>query len=154
MTSGNHLYVAYGANTNLDSMQSRCPGSTPLGKAKIPDHELVFHNFADVRYKMDSHVDAVLWVVSEKDLEGLDRFEGYPFHYTRNKIAVEFRGEMVMAWCYFMNDQGNNPPSQFYIDMIKEGYKEFNLDTDQIDSGLKKCGPIKDYHDTDSTTYV
>jgi gamma-glutamylcyclotransferase (GGCT)/AIG2-like uncharacterized protein YtfP len=139
INEANHLYVAYGANTNLDSMRVRCPGSVALGKAYILDHELVFHNFADVRYKMDSHCEAVLWSVTDEDLVGLDRFEGYPFHYTRNKVAVKFRGNVLMPWCYFMNDQGYNRPSDHYIDMIKEGYVNFGLDVSQIEKGLRKC---------------
>ena len=148
----NHLYVAYGANTHLKSMTHRCPTSIPLGRAHIVDHELVFHNFADVRYKMDSHCEAVLWSVSDEDLNSLDRFEGYPYHYTRNKVAVKFRDTTVMAWCYFMNEQGSNPPSDYYVDMIKEGYQDFGLDISQIEKGLEKCKKV--WHDSNTTTYV
>ena len=42
------LYLAYGMNTNIDQMASRCPGSVSIGRVDIPDHRLVFRGVADI----------------------------------------------------------------------------------------------------------
>jgi hypothetical protein len=41
------LYLAYGMNTNIDQMASRCPGSVSVGRVDIPDHRLVFRGVAE-----------------------------------------------------------------------------------------------------------
>ena len=39
--------LAYGMNTNLNSMRWRCPQARSLGKVTLKDHKLAFRTFCD-----------------------------------------------------------------------------------------------------------
>jgi len=44
--------------------------------------------FANIIPSLDEHVEGILYEVSEKDIFKLDKFEGYPKHYTRRHLIV------------------------------------------------------------------
>ncbi len=76
------LYIAYGSNLNLQQMAFRCPTAKVIGASKIKDYELLFRggrrgSVATVEPLKGSHVPVLLWELKEKDLQALDRYEGY-----------------------------------------------------------------------------
>jgi gamma-glutamylcyclotransferase (GGCT)/AIG2-like uncharacterized protein YtfP len=82
-------------------------------------------------------VDGVLWLIDEDHLEDLDILEGYPGYYNRAILPVEYRGNIVMAECYRMqSDNIDCRPSKGYLDMIFEGYREYDIPNDQIWAAL------------------
>ena len=84
------LYVAYGSNMNLEQMKYRCPRSKRIGLGKLVGYKLVFNVHADVikTENMEDEVPVVLWNIHDDDWKSLDRYEGYPNYYIREKVLV------------------------------------------------------------------
>jgi gamma-glutamylcyclotransferase (GGCT)/AIG2-like uncharacterized protein YtfP len=133
------FYFAYGMNTNRSSMTWRCPGAISFGHARLLNHEFRFSHHADVVVCPGESVDGVLWLIDEDHLEDLDALEGYPSYYDRAILPVEYQGNIVMAECYRMQpDNIEGVPSRGYLDMILEGYREYNIPNDQVWAALDR----------------
>ena len=132
-------YFAYGMNTNLDSMDLRCPGARPMGYATLPGYEFRFATHADIVPKLDSYVDGVLWVINFTHLESLDALEGFPSYYNRIELPVYFEGRTFEATTYFMQPgMKDEPPAKGYWDMVIEGYHENGVPTTQLYEAFNK----------------
>ena len=133
------FYFAYGMNTNRTSMTWRCPGAISFGHARLLDHEFRFSHHADVVVRPGESVNGVLWLIDEDHLADLDTLEGYPSYYNRAVLPVEYQGNIIMAECYRMQpDNIDCRPSKGYLDMIFEGYREYDIPNDQIWVALGK----------------
>ena len=130
------FYFAYGMNTNTAQMAQRCPGAISMGSATLLDHKFRFARHADV-VPADSSVNGVLWLIDTDHLKSLDLLEGYPYYYGRDMLSVQYQGNIVMAECYRMQpDNLDDYPSQAYLNMLSEGYKEHDVPWDQIEDAL------------------
>ena len=130
-------YFAYGMNTNLDQMASRCPGAASLGAAWIDDYEFVFRTHADIARSPGSICRGVLWDIDPANLKALDALEGYPYYYTRFRVRVNLGDHFVYALTYQMNDQSRiQGPGAGYLEMVTEGYQQNGVPTDQIDHAI------------------
>ena len=72
------LYFAYGSNLSLKQMEKRCPDSSKIGIAILPNYRwgISCRGYANV-YRSDKHVVyGVLYTLSADDEENLDRMEG------------------------------------------------------------------------------
>ena len=80
------LYFAYGSNINLEQMEHRCPDAQLVGPVTLQNYELQFRGsgFATVAPKKDCVVHGLLWKLTPKSEQALDRYEGYPRHYTKD----------------------------------------------------------------------
>lgn len=124
-------YVAYGMNTNVESMQARAPSAVWLGKITLPKHKLVFKYFADIE-QADTDMFAVLWKIDHNVLTGLDAVEGYPTFYERKKVDIVHEQNIVSAWVYYMNaPTAYGPPSSSYLTMVTEGYASAGIELHQ-----------------------
>lgn len=130
-------YFAYGMNTNLEQMESRCPTAVCLGPAWIDNYEFKFRTHADIEKAPGEICYGVLWELTDKDLRALDVLEGYPFYYTRFKVRVHTGNTTVKAIVYQMNDQSSiSVPGQGYLEMVTEGYTQNGVPTNQIKKAL------------------
>ena len=70
------------------------------------------------------------WQITKLDEAMLDRYEGYPTFYHKKTITARLdSGELIEGLVYIMRkDAKPGPPSEFYIDTIYQGYKDFGLD--------------------------
>lgn len=128
-----HFYFAYGMNTNLSSMASRCPAAVNLGYARLLDHDFRFATHADVVPARNSYVDGVLWKITDSCLHSLDLTEGYPYYYDRVTQKVLTDSGIVDALVYRM--QPGNPdaqPAPSYFAMCVEGYHENQVPNGQL----------------------
>ena len=126
-------YFAYGMNTILTQMASRCPSAVCLGPAWINDYRLVFRGVADIEPAPDIYCDGVLWDLTDSDLAALDILEGYPYHYTRFTVLVHTETGSHTALVYQMVDQdAEYEPSGYYFDMVHEGYTQNGVPVDQL----------------------
>ena len=126
-------------NTNPTSMTWRCPGAIPFGAARLLDHEFRFSYHADVVSSPGNSVDGVLWLIDQDHLADLDALESYPTYYDRVILPVEYQGNIIMAECYRMQpDNIEGVPSRGYLDMILEGYREYDIPNDQIWTALDR----------------
>mgnify|MGYP003338616980 CR=1 FL=1 len=133
-----HFYFAYGMNTNLDSMASRCPTAQIMGAASLEGYRFLFRRHADVELDYGSSVEGVLWEITDEDLDNLDILEGFPSYYIRSRAWVEYNNKWYVAWVYQMADQSyQDQPSWGYVDMCREGYEQNGVNTRQIDEALE-----------------
>ena len=132
-----HLYFGYGMNTNKYQMASRCPTAKVVGPAILPGYKFAFRGHADVELDWESQVEGVLWDIGDQDLIALDRLEGFPTYYLRQRAWVESENGYGVAWVYMMNDQDYvSNPSKGYYDMCFEGYTQHNVPTEQLTNAL------------------
>ena len=145
------IYFAYGSNLNLTQMKVRCPDSKLIKICTLEDYKLVFRGVADVEYSKGDKVWGALFRVGYKDIVNLDAYEGYPNLYTKEYMPTKY-GD---GFFYIMNNQQDvKPPSEYYYDTIKKGYKQCKLpsikpltaslraskkerNTDEVDCGSK-----------------
>ena len=117
------LYFAYGADTNIDGMEYRCPNATKVGRLTLPNWKLVFKHVADIEMHKDEQVHGVLWNITDECESSLDRFEGFPHLYRKEYFVVRMQdGSIEDVMFYKMNSGEYARPSQTYFDTIKQGY--------------------------------
>ena len=61
--------------------------------------------------------------------------EGYPHYYIKETVKVKLGKKTVEAMVYIMNDGYKfNPPSVYYYETIREGYKDNNLPLNKLEN--------------------
>lgn len=140
------LYVAYGANINKSAMRRRCVGARPLGRFMLTNARLVFRGAADLEFDPHSTVPCALWLIDEYDERELDRYEGIAGgHYFKSEeIILKYKGEPTPALIYLMVSRGVYPPTQDYVNRIRQGYRDFGLDEAYLDAAVKHSYENKD----------
>lgn len=142
----NKLYLAYGSNLNLEQMEYRCPYATVLGPAELKDYRLLFRGgeksaVATVEPAVGFHVPALLWEITPRDEESLDRYEGYPHFYRKEMVHVSLSGKPVETMVYIMNE--GHPlglPSDYYLSVIVEGYVSAGFDPAALKEAVRESG--------------
>jgi len=71
-------YFAYGANLNLAGMAYRCPGFKPIAPAVLLNYRFAFKGVADVEPAPGEKVYGALYLLTQKHMQALDHFEGFP----------------------------------------------------------------------------
>ena len=133
--NSNKLYAAYGSNLNLEQMKFRCPYALPLGTAELQDHRLMFRGgngsaVATVEPTKGESVPVLLWEITPRDEEALDRYEGWPHLYRKDVVNVLLNGKTVEAMVYIMNPvYSYGLPGERYLHSILEGYVTAEFDT-------------------------
>ena len=65
-----------------------------------------------------------------EDEKALDRYEGYPYLYTKKDFPLRFKGRMITAMAYIMTPgHPITPPRGGYLETIEKGYHDFGFDT-------------------------
>lgn len=130
-------YFAYGMNTNREQMALRCPAAELVGPAVLPGYRFRFAGCADIVEDPASHVDGVLWYLTDECLHALDILEGYPHYYNSTEVLVKCGSADYFAEVYYMNPgNADGLPSQSYYDMVVEGYQQHQVPIDQIERSL------------------
>ena len=140
------FYIAYGSNINRTIMRRRCPDARAIGRITLSDARLVFRVHADLIYEPGSFVPAVLWEISELDERSLDHAEGVHKD-SYGKWYIDYQGRKCAI--YLMIDGGVYPPAAYYADLIREGYKTFNLDQSFLNAAIKNS--FEDKSPTENT---
>ncbi len=134
MNKENKIYAAYGSNLNLEQMRMRCPYARVLGTAELPGYRLLFRGgnggaVATVEPKKGGSVPVLLWDITPRDEEALDRYEGWPNLYRKENVTVLHEGKLVAAMAYIMNPGRQlGRPGAGYFHTIKEGYASAGFD--------------------------
>ena len=132
-------YLAYGMNTNLAEMEYRCPAAESLGKVVLDNHKLAFKVHCDAEYKPGASMECALWRITDKCEQALDQLEGYPFYYDKKEVIVEHNGKTLRPMIYYMKDNTVlDMPSEHYLKMVTEGYREHNMNIKQIIDSLEE----------------
>ena len=134
-------YFAYGANTNLSAMASRCPASICIGKVVLNGFRLVFRSEADIEEGGNGILHGALWTITPECEAALDIFEGYPRYYTKRTVVVA-HGELgeVEAMVYTMTRRtSQEPPRRGYRDLIAQGYADFDIPSEQLHQAVRQA---------------
>jgi len=127
------LYFAYGSNLNHHQMKNiRCVGSKYLKTIFLKDYKLSFCHpnklnklgYANIVKKKGSKVPGAIWEITKKHEKLLDGYEEFPKSYQKKYFYLN--GRKIMF--YIMNECFIRKPSKSYINTIKEGYKNCNID--------------------------
>ena len=131
------LYFAYGSNLHHSQMKRRCKDSIFLKKIKLKDFRLTFrskYRAADIEHKKKSIVPGALFEISKSDEKKLDVYEDFPILY--KKYYFYYYGKKVMTYT-MVNKTSFKFPTERYLNIVKRGYKDCNLDTKYLIKGLK-----------------
>ena len=127
------LYFAYGSNLNHYQMKNiRCIGSKYLKTFFLKDYKLSFchpnklnkYGYANVVKKKGSKVPGAIWEITKKHEKILDGYEEFPNSYQKKYFYLN--GKKIMF--YIMNKYFIKKPPKSYVNTIKEGYKDCNVD--------------------------
>jgi len=138
------LYFAYGSNLNVSQMARRCPAAVKVGKFMLADAKLVFRGVADVVGEPGAGCHGGIWLITAACEEALDRYESYnPVDpeagmYCKTVLPITGYGEHTELMLYQMNSTGIMPPSVYYLNSIKQGYKDFGLALAPLKAAIKE----------------
>lgn len=123
------LMFAYGSNLNVEQMARRCPDAEPLGRLRLKGWQLVFRGVADVIREDGAICYGGVWRITPRCEVALDAYEGigsgmYRKEYIRIKPTKLGETEMLV---YVMNSTGIMPPSRYYLNVIKQGYRDHSM---------------------------
>jgi|TARA_B100000989_G_scaffold50597_1_gene33503 AIG2-like family. len=131
------LYFAYGSNLNLFQMKKRCKDSILINKIKLKNFKLTFrskYRAADIEPKKNSVVPGALFEISKSDERKLDVYEDYPNLY--KKYYFFYYGKKVMTYT-MVKKSSFRFPTERYLNIIKRGYKDCNLDNGYLKKALQ-----------------
>ena len=131
------LYFAYGSNLNHFQMRRRCKDSVFLKKINLSNFRLTFrskYRAADIEPKKKSIVPGALFEISKNDEKKLDVYEDYPTLY--KKYYFTYYGKKVMTYTMTKKTLFSYP-TECYLNVIKRGYKDYNLDNHILKKALK-----------------
>jgi len=131
------LYFAYGSNLHHFQMKKRCKDSFFLKKINLKNFKLTFrsrYRAADIEPKKNSIVPGGLFEISNNDERKLDIYEDYPTLY--KKYYFTYYGKKVMT--YTMTKKTSFTfPTERYLNIVKCGYKDCDLDKSYLKKALK-----------------
>ena len=148
------LYFAYGSNLDWNQMRKRCPSAKFCGMAVLRGHRLAFTRLsrkrgcgaADVIPAAGSNVWGVVYEITEREVEFLDKSEGYrPGRETNSyirkecQVAMEGDDDSPMAVVSYFAHRENNPPlpNQEYKVQILGGARFWHLPEEYIINTLE-----------------
>jgi gamma-glutamylcyclotransferase (GGCT)/AIG2-like uncharacterized protein YtfP len=123
-------------------MEHRCPDAKYVGNCKLHDHVMLFRGVADVVTRPGRSVVCALWEISPSDEAALDRFEGYPYGYTKRYATIQYRGEPRRVMFYIMTGSrvDQYEPPQSYEQTLRDGYRQCgNISQQQITSAIAEA---------------
>ena len=132
------LYFAYGSNLNHFQMKRRCKDSIFLKKINLKNFRLTFrskYRAADIEVKKNSIVPGALFEISKSDEKKLDIYEDYPKLY--KKYYFFYYKKKIMTYV-MVKKTPFRFPTEKYLNVIKEGYKDCNLDSFYLKKSLNE----------------
>lgn len=127
-------YVSYGSNMDLEQMEWRCPDAELVCSGTLRGYRLLFKgsktgSYATIEPCEGAEVPVLVWEISERDEQSLDRYEGYPTFYFKEDVAVETERGTVRGMAYVMDPRRQlGIPSAWYYDVLERAYRRFGFD--------------------------
>ena len=131
------LYFAYGSNLHHFQMKRRCKDSAFIKKINLKNFKLTFrskYRAADIEPKKNSIVPGGLFDISRSDEKKLDLYEDYPILY--KKYYFYYYGKRIMTYT-MVKKTTFAYPTERYLNIVKKGYKDCNLDKKALIQALK-----------------
>ena len=146
------IYIAYGSNMDERQMAFRCPEAELLGTGLLEGWRLMFKGsktgaYATIEKEKGLTVPILLWRISDKDEERLDRYEGFPSFYYKRTIQATRTGAndedlgKIRGMVYIMHEERKlGVPSIHYLEVLAKAYEKFGFDEEIL-------GEAYDYSD-------
>ena len=131
------FYFAYGSNLNHFQMKRRCKDSFFIKRFNLKNFRLTFrskYRAADIEPKKNLIVCGALFEISKSDENKLDVYEDYPTLY--KKYYFSYYGKKVMTYT-MVKKTSFTYPTERYLNIIKRGYKDCDLDKKYLKKALK-----------------
>ena len=137
-------YFAYGSNINPARLLDRKVEYISRKKGILQNYILVFNKrakrnpkegYANVIQSTNSIVEGALYEVAEKDILKLDKYEGYPKHYSKQTVSINVGGVNLDAIVYVATSDflGEGlKPTQEYLNHILAGRDIFSIEYYQL----------------------
>ena len=129
------LYFAYGSNMERGPMAARCPGSRPLGPARLPRHRFVItaEGYASVLRDPRRTVWGLLWDLALADVPALDRYENVASRlYVKTQQPVLTAGGPRRALIYIGTTTAVGTPRPGYVEAVAAAAREAGLPADYV----------------------
>jgi len=129
------LYFAYGSNMSPNVISEVCPSFTFLGIARLDGYRIAFTRYsdnwrggvADIIDELGMSLYGVLYEIEEKEVEDLDRKEGYGSKYTKTEVDVVLLPDLytyaAIVYVVISKESSEISPSREYLDTMIEGAK-------------------------------
>ena len=131
------LYFAYGSNLNHFQMKRRCKDSVFIKKFELKGFKLTFrskYRAADIEKKRNSIVPGALFEISKSDEKKLDVYEDFPILYKKHYFY--YYQKKVMTYT-MVKKTSFRYPTERYLNIVKQGYKDCDLDHSFLLKALK-----------------
>ena len=131
------LYFAYGSNLHHIQMKRRCKDSIFLKKINLKNFKLTIrskYRAADIDPNKNSIVPGGLFEISKSDEKKLAVYEDFPILY--KKYYFNYYGKKVMTYT-MVKKTTFKFPTERYLNIVKKGYKDCNLDSRFLNKALK-----------------
>ena len=132
-------YIAYGSNMVQEQMAVRCPDARLIGTGYIAGARLEFYLHATVEKTGNNRnrVPVAVWEINDRDEHSLDRYEGFPSYYIKERWTVHMSdGSEIDGMIYLMKMIRQSPPHEAYYNGIANAYRRLGL-ASQIRTDLK-----------------
>ena len=122
-------------------MKKRCKDSKFIKNFILEDYKLSFcainksYGFANIIKQSNSKVPGCIWEISLSDERKLDYYEGFPNRYDKDFFLFHYHKVMYYI---IKRHYSFKPPTRIYIDIIKQGYKDCNIDKEYLKKKLKQ----------------
>lgn len=139
-----NLYFAYGSNLDLEQTAQRCPDAEIVGPVRLENYELRFrgNGFATVTPKKGGVVYGLVWKITPNCEQSLDRYEGYPRHYTKETVTVkDAAGAEIPVMVYIMAEPYCRQPalpSPYYYRVIQRGFEANGLPVESLQAAWSR----------------
>ena len=117
-------------------MKRRCKDSIYIKKIDLKNFKLTFrskYKAADIEPKKDSFVPGGLFEISKSDEKKLDIYEDFPVLY--KKFYFDYDKKKVMTYT-MVNKTPFRYPTERYLNIVKKGYSDCNLDQKYLREAL------------------
>lgn len=148
------LYFAYGSNMQLSRIRERCPSVSFVCKALLPNYRLTFSRrysqnngswTASIEQATDEHTWGVVYEINGRDIDLLNRAEGYKPDRADDEnahmplqchvLSEGVKDRPLSAMTYIANVEGSPPPehrgrrlpSKEYRGRLVEGAQHWRL---------------------------
>ena len=119
-------------------MKRRCKDSSFLKKINLKNFRLTFrskYRAADIEPKKKSIVPGALFEISKSDEKKLDIYEDFPNLY--KKYYFFYYNKKIMTYV-MVKKTPFRYPTERYLNTVKEGYKDCDLDTSYLFKSLNE----------------
>ena len=127
-----NYYFAYGSNLHHLQMKKRCPNCCFVKKIILHNYRLTFrskYGAADIEKKIGKKVYGGLYLISKSAEKRLDIYEEFPTLY--KKMYFKYYNKKVMTYIMLKKTK-LIPPTIKYFNVIKQGYRDCNLNTESL----------------------